>query len=111
MNHVPIKLGPLALLLTVICLCLSVLAVLTFTTARADMALAERYAQTVHTRYELEAKAQAFLATAPAGSVHNFKQDGMRLLVELGDDGEIIRWSMEKEWTQADTIGGLWNGL
>ena len=41
----PIKLGPLALLLTVITICLTTLAILTLTTARADLRLAEKYAE------------------------------------------------------------------
>ena len=110
MNHMPIKLGPLALLLSVICLCLSVLAVLTFSTARADLALAERYAQTVQTRYALEAQGQTFLATARPGTVQEFEQDGMRLTVAVDETGAVTRWTMEKQWTQAETIGGLWPG-
>ena len=54
MKQVPIKLGPLALLLTVISICLTTLAILSFTTASADLRLAEKYADTVQTRYELE---------------------------------------------------------
>ena len=44
MKQVPIKLGPLALLLTVISICLTTLAILTFATARADWRLAEKHA-------------------------------------------------------------------
>ena len=62
MKQVPIKLGPLALLLTVISICLTVLAILSFTTARADLRLAEKYAQTVSERYQLEISGQELLA-------------------------------------------------
>ena len=58
MRHVPIKLGPLAVLLTVISICMTTLGVLAFTTARADWSLAEEYADTVRVRYELEAEPQ-----------------------------------------------------
>ena len=61
MRKTPVKLGPLALLLTVISICLTTLAVLTFTTARADRSLAEKYADTVAVRYGLEAEGQRFL--------------------------------------------------
>ena len=61
MKQVPIKLGPLALLLAVISICLTTLGILTFTTARADLRLAEKYASTVRTRYELERRGQEFL--------------------------------------------------
>ena len=59
MNQVPVKLGPLALLLTVISICLTTLAILTFSTARADWRLADRYAQTVTARYDLMNEGQA----------------------------------------------------
>ena len=49
MKRVPIKLGPLALLLAVISICLTMLALLTCSTARADRRLAEKFAQTVST--------------------------------------------------------------
>ncbi|MBQ3392333.1 MAG: hypothetical protein IJG52_02855 [Lachnospiraceae bacterium] len=64
MNQVPIKLGPLALLLTVISICLTVLSILTFTTSGADLRLAQRYADTVKARYALESEGQAFLQRA-----------------------------------------------
>ena len=110
MNHIPIKLGPLALLLTVVLICLSVLAILTFTTARADLALAERYAQTVQTRYDLERQAQEFLVTAQPRDSLAFEENGMRLIVSLDDEGRVSRWTLERDWVQSDTIGGLWPG-
>ena len=61
MKEVPVKLGPLALLLSVISICLTTLAILTFTTARADLRLAEKYADTVSLRYALEQEGQDFL--------------------------------------------------
>ena len=42
MKHVPIKLGPLALLLAVISICLTTLALLNVSTAKADERLAEK---------------------------------------------------------------------
>lgn len=110
MNHVPIKLGPLALLLTVVSICLAILAILTLSTARADLALAEKYADTVKTRYALEAEGQKFLAEAEPGAEQTFEQDGMRLIVALNEDREVIRWTIEKEWTENDDIGDLWSG-
>lgn len=110
MNHVPIKLGPLALLLTVVSICLAVLAILTFATARADLVLAEKYAETVQTRYALESEGQRFLASAKPGDQQVFEQDGMRLTVALDENGRVICWAIEKEWSQEDTIGDLWSG-
>lgn len=110
MNHVPIKLGPLALLLAVVSICLTVLAILTFTTARADLALAERYAETVQTRYALEQQGQCFLETARPGAKKEFEQDDMRLRVTLDENGEVTDWVFEKEWTQEIEFSGLWLG-
>ena len=67
MNKAPIRLGPLALLLTVVSICLAILAILTFTTARADLRLAEKYALTVRERYALEKEGQEYLAALNAG--------------------------------------------
>lgn len=110
MNHVPIKLGPLALLLTVVVICLSVLAILTFTTAQADLTLARYYAETVQTRYELEEEGQRFLLQAKPKDAMVFEKDGMRLTVALDETGAVIRWTLEKQWTQPETTGNLWMG-
>ena len=110
MNHVPIKLGPLALLLVAVSICLTVLAVLSFTTARADLALAERYAETVSTRYAIERQGQSFLAEAGPGERREFEQDGMYLTVELDGEGNVICWTYEKHWVEDNTISGLWKG-
>ncbi len=110
MEETPIRLGPLALLLTVVSICLSVLAILTFTTAWADHALAEQYGETVQTRYALEQQGQRFLAEAAPGAEAEFEQDGMRLHVALDDSGAVIRWTMDREWTENNTIDGLWPG-
>lgn len=129
MNQVPIKLGPLTLLLTVISICLTTLAILTFTTARADMSLAEKYARTVSDRYELEREGQQFLqelsAEGDAGQTGNndlvtdqtgiswktFEKEDARLLIGLsGKDGkyQVVTWKQYKEWEQDDDIGNLW---
>ena len=67
MNKAPIRLGPMALLLTVISICLTILAILTFTTARADLRLAQKYAETVQARYAIEKDGQTYLAGLNAG--------------------------------------------
>ncbi|MBQ9157235.1 MAG: hypothetical protein IJ137_10700 [Eubacterium sp.] len=130
MNQIPIKLGPLTLLLTIISICLTTLSILTFTTARADMHLAEKYADTVKTRYALEREGQAFLAEAEDALVNNqtrdllgtskdengviwktFEQDGSKLLVGIAIENNhcrIVSWKQEKEWSQDMDIGNLW---
>ncbi len=132
MKQVPIKLGPLALLLTVISICLTMLSILSFTTARADMRLAEKYAETVSTRYELEAEGQQYLAdirgTVPfvaAGSLAGTEQDedgiiwkqfekgGARLRIgtDPADDFRVVSWKHSKEWEEDTDIGDLWPGF
>ena len=117
MKQIPIKLGPLALLLTVISICVTTLAILTFTTARADLSLAEKYAQTVETRYALERQGQEFLRdlseTDPAdyglmdwerdaAGVYwtEFEQDGTSLRIGFRPDREtgyrVLSWRQEK---------------
>ena len=131
MKQTPIKLGPLALLLTVISICLTTLAILTFTTARADLRLAEKYARTVETRYALERQGQEFLQelseTDPAdyglmdwerdaGGVYHieFEQDGASLKIGFRPEQEggiaVVSWRLEKGWEEDDSLGTLWDG-
>lgn len=136
MKHIPIRLGPLAVLLTVISICMTVLGILTFTTARADLNLARRYGDTVSLRYELEAEGQSFLgkahrvcAMAGNDSAALEELDG----AEVGEDGvvrkkisksgftltvgivpdeeegiRVVNWNIQKEWEPDENIGNLW---
>ena len=131
MKQIPIKLGPLALLLTVISICLTTLAILSFTTASADFRLAEKYADTVQTRYELESRGQEFLQelseTDPADySLMGWERDaggnytealecdGMVLHIGFRPDRasayQLISWRLEKNWEEDESIGTLWDG-
>ena len=116
MKQVPIKLGPLALLLTVISICLTVLAILSFTTARADLRLAERYAATVTERYQLETAGQELLAelrdSDPGMLDMERDADGVWWtdLEKNGADGwEPVAWRMDKDWEE-DTDLNVWDG-
>lgn len=138
MKHIPVKLGPLALLLTVISICMTVLGILAFTTARADLSLARRHGDTVRTRYELEAEGQAFLGEAHR-ALESAGGDRAGLLglegTEAGEDGvirksisrdsftltvgivldteggiRIVDWSIQKEWEPKEEMGNLWSG-
>ena len=131
MKQVPIKLGPLALLLAVISICLTTLAILTFTTARADLRLAVKYAETVRIRYALEQQGQEFLQTlsgtdpADYGLMDwerdrdgvywtEFEQDGATLRIGFRPDHDtgytLLSWRQEKGWVEDDSIVTLWNG-
>ncbi len=130
MKDVPVRLGPLALLLAVISICMTVLGVLTCATARADMNLAEKYADTVRSRYSLEKTGQEWLsgflaspAAPPADAM--LDEDGiyrrewtdgegmiLRAGVRIGQDGQpvVVEWRYEREWTEDTSIGKLWDG-
>ena len=130
MKRPPIRLGPLALLLAVICVCLTVLAMLTYSTARADRRLADKFAQTVTTRYELETRGQELLRelseSDPALAVSDWErdasgvywttleQDGSVLRIGLtvsGGDYEVAAWIQERVWEQDTHIQNLWPGF
>jgi hypothetical protein len=123
MKQVPVKLGPMALLLAVISISLTVLSILNVTTARADHSLAEKYARTVSERYTLEIQGQEFLkdmkaGTASAGTMDEngvtwaiFEENKTRLRVGIAPDGTVVSWRYEKEWTLDNTLANLWAGV
>ena len=127
MNHTPVKLGPLALLLTVISICLTILSILSYTTAGADDRLAQRYAQTTSQRYELEVMGQEALAEFPAGFEADSSQsaeegavwktiqlDDLALVIGAVPEGDgsprVVAWEMNREWNQDTQINNLWDG-
>lgn len=133
MKHIPIRLGPLALLLAVISICMTTLGILAFTTARADWRLAQEYADTVQVRYGLEEEAQRFLQTAQEALDGGAALDGLPD-TETDEDGvtwrilesgeyqlkvgmvpdqasglRVVDWRIEKEW-EPDEGMELWLG-
>lgn len=134
MKHIPIRLGPLALLLTVISICMATLGILSFTTARADFSLAEKYASTVQERYVLEKEGQDFLRQAgdalmegssleglagtetdENGIVYKtLENDEVRLVVGIVPEGDtgfrVVEWRIQKDWEPEDNMGDLWDG-
>lgn len=126
MKRSPIRLGPLALLLCVIGICLTILAVLSFTAARADLRLAQKYAETVQARYALEQQGQEYVCALNGGRVPAPEEDedglirldlehkGFLLHLVLLPDGENgftpVSWRQEKTWQAEETIENLWDG-
>ncbi len=131
MHQIPIKLGPLALLLTVISICLTTLSILTYTTASADMRLAQRFAQTVQERYALEIKGQEYINEAEKslaegdniwltelrrradGSYEQVLEEGdtkltIRFYV-VGSEIQVNAWQMIKGWQEDDSLN-VWQG-
>ena len=115
MESRPVRLGWLSLLLTVIILCLATLSVLSFSTARADLALAQKQARQAQSVYALECAGQQWLAeldaalaqagdTAEGPGVSAVLEgaDGRSLSVfaELTADGgyRVIQWRQSAEW-------------
>ncbi|MBO5517009.1 MAG: hypothetical protein J6A42_02865 [Firmicutes bacterium] len=124
MKHVPIRLGPLALLLAVISICLTILAVLSFTTGQADLRLAQRYADTVQERYALEAEGQQFVADVCSGNdlqsglplvtetIEN--ENGLSLQIELKQNAQgaygITSWKFLRDWEEDTDLDNIWTG-
>ncbi|MDD6346809.1 MAG: hypothetical protein PUA52_02205 [Lachnospiraceae bacterium] len=119
----PVRLGPLALLLTVIGIALTVLAVLTFSAADADLNLAEKKADQIRERYLLESDGQAFLASltekekaAPESSGRTVEKDLVRGDLTLHIEAvvtegkvDVTVWQLRKHWEE-DTGVDLWSG-
>ena len=128
MNEHPVRLAPFALLLAVISICMTILGILTYATARADMNLAEAYAQTIQSRYAFEKAGETrlnALFSSPDAAALDANEDGIYrevldnsagLLLHIGirvtEDGTpaIVEWRFEHEWTEDTSIGKLWDG-
>ena len=128
MRQGTVRLGPLALLLTVVVICVTVLGLLALTTAQGDLAIAQRYAESVEARYALEAQGQAFLQQAAEDPRlllaldrdedglrwKTFTQDGMSLHIALeleADSFRVASWRFTRDdWEPEEELGGLWAG-
>ncbi len=130
MNHVPIKMGPLALLLAVISVCMTTLGILTFATAEADLRLAEKYRSTVVEQYERESIGQEFLSQAgkairengslqsvPDAEVSGNKAEKsieigtgkLVVKIEQKDNGFNVKsWRTAPVWEAENNNGGFW---
>ncbi len=128
MKNTNMKLGPLALILTVISICMAILAILSYTTAHADKRLAEKYADNIAVRYQLEREGQKYLADVcgsladgtagyvpdESGIIWNTIQSGddaLRIGIEPTEDGvRTVYWRQEHAWEPNTDIGQLWTG-
>ena len=96
MDTKKVRLGSISILLTVILLCVTVLAVLSLTTARADAVLANRYAAATTDYYELQNEGQAFLA-----EVRNLNTS----IQEAGIQGESAQQVLEDAIANLESLG------
>lgn len=128
MKQIHVRLGPLALLLTVIVICMTVLGLLAVTTARGDLSMARRYAELVEARYSLEAEGQNFLweTAQNPGAMDllekdgdgvcwkTLSKDGMSLKIGLTEQRKgfrVVSWQFIREdWEPNDELDGLWSG-
>ena len=125
--HLPVRSGALTLLIAVVAVCLAVLAVLAFSTARADRALAARAMERFALDAACENEAWRWLAQTDADLAAGKElpvqqgvletviegEEGRRLTVRLaiGEDGSwrIDAWRLSQDW-QADESLDLWDG-
>lgn len=128
-----IRLGPIAIFLAVIAAVVATLAMLTFATSRADMALAERFAAVTAIRYELDEEGNRFLqaveensgkaaegsgettALAGGGWKYYTEKEGYALTVEVvpadSESGwQVTKWKINKLWEGDDPFEDLWLG-
>lgn len=125
-----IRLGPIAVFLTIIAAVFASLAMLTVATSRADAALSERFAAVTQVRYELEAEGSRFLMEADeyikgtgsfpegaweAGETIGYtkEQSGYTLDIELVPEGEtysVKTWKITRMWEEDDPFEDLWLG-
>jgi len=134
MGHTRIRLGPLALLLAVISICMTTLGVLAITTANADLRIAGKYADMVQVRYDLETEGQTFLReageavrsglTLDALPDTETDEDGVTWKViwredfkltagvSLDDEGglRVVCWRIGRTWEPETSMGDLWDG-
>lgn len=136
-THRPVRTGALTLLITTVLICLSVLAVLALTTARADLSMAEKGLAGLQNQAKTEQAGQEALAALDAA----LKQGGaLPESAEWGTDGEIqftftveedallivvepktpepddpaayriTSWRITSQWAPDQSLD-LWNGL
>lgn len=134
MGHTRIRLGPFALLLAVIGICMTTLGILSIVTANADLRVARKYADMVTARYGLETEGQVFLGDAGDAILSGkglsslpdtetdadgitWKEIGNeegKLTIGVRTDGEgkleVVCWRIGREWEPGAGTGNLWNG-
>ena len=104
------RLGPLGLLLTVIAIALATLATLSFSSARADTILTDRFAETVRIRYSLDAKAQDYRRQNDDSDYEKvFEEDGYEVAIAK-EESDMKYYRLSKIWHNDENIHDLWEG-
>lgn len=102
MGHTGIRLGPLALLLAVVSICVATLSILAIATANADLRIAGQYADTVKRRYELDTEGQVFLSKAEEAVLSG---KTLSLLPDADTDADGVTWNVIEKKDGTLTIG------
>ena len=129
-----LRLGPVAVFLTVVAVILTVLATLTIATANADAVLADRFAEMTQIRYKLEEEGNRFLfetaqaadagtplsrigglkETEPGIFEYRSQEEGYEIVIRLRDRGgepfDIEEWKIAKIWQEEDLNRDVWAG-
>lgn len=136
-THRPVRTGAMTLLITAVLICLAVLAVLALSTARADLAMADKALTGLQSQAQTETLGQEYLARLDAAlkagtdlpkeaATH---ADGTILANLSANDGtleivvrprqatsddpaayEILTWRLSTSW-EPDQSLDLWNGM
>lgn len=125
------RLGPAALLLIVTVTVVTMMALLSFATTSADIAMSGRFADATKARYRLETEAERFLSLASEGESSIKSADGVReknasYLFEKERDGykleleierpdangtyEILSYRITRVWNPDDPMQDVWKG-
>ena len=129
-----LRLGPIAVFLTVVAIILTTLATLTIATSRADAVLAERFATMTAIRYSLEKEGNEFLYEVTQklengtslnsisdlnrtdNGMYEYKaeKDGYELKIRLAPEGSdsfsIEEWKITKIWNEEELSQDIWLG-
>jgi hypothetical protein len=95
MDH-KIRLGPIAIFLTIVAIVLSTLAVLTAATAGADKVMAERFASVTQIRYELESEGEQYLQ-----KIDSLAAEG-KLTAEAAGAEKVLSGGLKKTITKSN---------
>ena len=124
MNRPPIRLGPLAILLLVISTALTTMAILTYSTSKADLVLAQRFADSVRIRYQLDEQGCRIMqqleedpqSAAAIGFEYNEGKyeyhsslEGYTLTIVIDESGQLVSNRIHKDWSPEDDYN-LWPG-
>ena len=129
MNGVKLRLGPLALVLTVITVCLTILSMLDISTAMADYRLAQHFAVSVSESYALETEGYSMISSICEGdaeidelmtqsedgiyaAVIDGESSSLHIEAKVNENGglDILSFRIYGQWQEDDSMGDLWAG-